>query len=142
MVTYAAVPTTIFAGVTADKKEQLHTSVDSLQTKGWTNGVKGIETAYALAEKHYAFNGNNQIILATDGLFNNPDYDESALIALIKKKAEMGIKLSIVGFGNDTKAFRLMKKLAFVGRGNFIQIKPDSNAISALIDEIKNNSAK
>jgi Ca-activated chloride channel family protein len=142
MVTYAAVPTTIFAGVTADKKEQLHTSVDSLQTKGWTNGVKGIETAYALAEKHYAFNGNNQVILATDGLFNNPDYDESALIALIKKKAEMGIKLSIVGFGNDIKAFRLMKKLAFVGRGNFIQIKPDNNAISALIEEIKNNSAK
>ncbi len=142
MVTYSATATVLFSGVTADKKTNLNAMIDSLQTKGWTNGVKGLETAYAIAEQNYAFNGNNQIFLATDGLFNNPDYDEAALIALIKRKAEMGIKLSIVGFGNDTKAFRLMKKLSFVGRGNFIHIKTEGDSVVALIEEVKNNSAK
>lgn len=142
MVTYASTSTVLFSGVTADKKTNLHLMIDSLQTKGWTNGVKGLETAYAIAEEKYAFNGNNQIFLATDGLFNNPDYDEKALIELIKRKAEMGIKLSIVGFGNDTKAFRLMKKLSFVGRGNFIHIKTEGDSVMALIEEVKNNSAK
>lgn len=142
VVTYSATASVLFSGITADKKTNLNAMIDSLQTKGWTNGVKGLETAYAIAEKNYAFNGNNQIFLATDGLFNNPDYDEAALIALIKRKAEMGIKLSIVGFGNDTKAFRLMKKLSFVGRGNFIHIKTENDSVAALIEEVKNNSAK
>jgi uncharacterized protein YegL len=142
MVTYSASANILFSGVTADKKTQLAQQIDTLQAKGYTNGLKGIETAYAIAEKNFAFTGNNQIILATDGLFNNPTYDESALINLVKRKAEMGIKLSIVGFGNDPKAHRLMKKLTFVGRGNFIQIKNENDSTGALIEEVKSNSAK
>ena len=142
MVTYSAGANVLFSGITADKKTQLAQQIDTLQAKGYTNGLKGIETAYAIAEKNFAFTGNNQIILATDGLFNNPTYDESALINLVKRKAEMGIKLSIVGFGNDPKAHRLMKKLTFVGRGNFIQIKNGNDSTGALIEEVKSNSAK
>jgi Mg-chelatase subunit ChlD len=142
MVTYSAGANVLFSGITADKKKQLAQQIDTLQAKGYTNGLKGIETAYAIAEKNFAFTGNNQIILATDGLFNNPTYDESALINLVKRKAEMGIKLSIVGFGNDPKAHRLMKKLTFVGRGNFIQIKNGNDSTGALIEEVKSNSAK
>lgn len=142
MVTYAATASIIVSGITADKKQFIGSKIDSLQTKGWTNGVKGIETAYALAEKNYVFNGNNQLILATDGLFNNPNYDEQALINLIKREANKGIKLSIIGFGDDGKAHRLMKKLAFVGEGNFIQIKNTDDSGAILIEEIKINSEK
>jgi hypothetical protein len=35
-----------------------------------------------------------------------------------------------------------MKKLTFVGRGNFIQIKNGNDSTGALIEEVKSNSAK
>jgi secreted protein with Ig-like and vWFA domain len=61
---------------------------------------------------------------------------------LVKKQAGCGIRLSVVAFGNDTKAHQLMKKLARYGQGNFIHITPDNSAVSSLVEEIKLHSAK
>ncbi len=140
LVTYATNAEVIIAGVNADKKGQINPRIDSLKSYGWTNSVKGMEAAYYLAEKNYVFNGNNQIILATDGLFNNPSFDEKALFDLVKQQAAQGIKLSIIGFGDDVKAQRLMKKLAAAGQGNYFQISSENDM--ALIREIQQQSGK
>jgi Mg-chelatase subunit ChlD len=142
LVTYSSTANVVVSGVASDDKERLSIYIDSLRASGYTNGVKGIETAYILAEKNYFFDGNNQIILATDGLFNSPEYDKTALMNLVKKQAGCGIRLSVVAFGNDTKAHQLMKKLARYGQGNFIHITPDNSAVSSLVEEIKLHSAK
>jgi hypothetical protein len=142
MITYNSTTTIVATGITGNNKAVIDAKVDSIAPFSWTNSVKGIETAYALADKNYALAGNNQIILATDGLFNSPNFDEDALMDLVKQQAKYGIKLSVVGFGDDEKAHKLMKKLASYGKGNFIHITSDTNSGTVLVDEIKSNSLK
>lgn len=142
LITYAIESEIKFSGITADNKTLLKVHIDSLKTKGWTNGVKGLERAYDLAEAHYSFLGNNQVILATDGIFNSPNYDEQALFDFVKRKTALGIKLSIIGFGDDKKAIRMMKKMAFIGKGNYIHLNEIDSSVNPLIEEIKLHSQK
>ncbi len=114
--------------------------IDGLQTKGKTYGVKGLEKAYEIIEQYYNPTGNNQIILATDGMFNSPNFSERDLIKMVRDYAEDKIKLSVVGFGQDEKATKLMKRIADEGTGNFIQIAKDIDNTQLLVNEIKTQS--
>lgn len=137
LITYSSTSTVMLHPTRADDKAKIITLIDTLKASGTTNGVKGLETAYNIAEQNFIPDGNNQIILATDGLFNNPGYSENEMFSLSRQKAKNGIILSVVGFGQDETAIRMMKKLAYKGKGNFIQIPDMDAAEKILIDEIK-----
>ena len=142
IVTYSSSASVAMTTTNADNKQQILLLIDSLSASGWTHGVKGIETAYELIESNFITGGNNQIILATDGLFNNPDYSQKDLFSLVEDKASEHIILSVIGFGKDNDAIKLMKRLAGRGQGSFIQIESVSAANEALIEEIKLHSLK
>ena len=114
--------------------------VDSLKPYGYTNGVKGMETAYLSLEKQLILGGNNQLIIATDGKFNSSKFSERDAIGLVKANSDRGIVLSIIGLGEDREATRLMRKLADLGSGSFLQIDRNGDPIELLADEIKNRS--
>lgn len=134
MDTELVVPTT-----PASNKAAILTQIDALEGYGWTHGVKGIEQAYAMLEDHFIPGGNNQVIVSTDGVFNSPQFDEGALYALIRDKEQDGIKLSVIGFGDDVKGKRLMRNLARNGHGSFIRFGYE-DAKNALVDEIRMQS--
>ena len=114
--------------------------VDSLKPFGYTNGVKGMETAYQSLEKQLIPGGNNQLIIATDGKFNSSKFSEKDAIQMVKNNSDKGIVLSIIGFGDDKEAGRLMKKLSNLGEGNFLQVKDNEDPTELLAEEIKNRS--
>lgn len=116
--------------------------VDSLQPFGYTNGVKGMETAYKSLQSQLIDGGNNQLIIATDGKFNSSRFSEQEALQLVKDNSDKGIVLSIIGFGDDKEAGRLMKKLANLGAGNFMQISNDEDPTELLAEEIKLRSQK
>ena len=116
--------------------------VDSLQPYGYTNGVKGMESAYASLEKQIIAGGNNQLIIATDGKFNSSKFSEKDAIQMVKSNSEKGIVLSIIGFGEDKEATRLMRKLSDLGEGSFLQVKTNEDPTELLADEIKLRSQK
>jgi Ca-activated chloride channel family protein len=126
----------------AHKKEMIYKLIDSLKPYGWTNGVSGMNTAYENIDKHFIPDGNNQLFLATDGEFNQGDVTESSFTEMVKANAAKGTKLSIIGFGQNEKAVKLMKKMAEAGHGNFLQIIPGSNNTNLLVEEIKTNSIR
>lgn len=70
IVTYAADTRTVLAGVRGNETKKILHALNSLEAGGGTYGSKGIETAYALAEKNFIQGGNNRVILATDGDLN------------------------------------------------------------------------
>ncbi|MBT7039461.1 MAG: VWA domain-containing protein [Bacteroidetes bacterium] len=142
LISYASKPTTIFTELPADEKDTIFKSIDSLAAMGLTHGVKGLERAYIIAELNYIEDGNNQVIVATDGVFNSPDHSEIELIALITKYRQKGIITSVIGFGNDDKAIRRMKRMASLGNGNFIHILDEEQARTVLIEEIRKNSRR
>ena len=136
-ITYADTVKIIGDGFTGNQKEELHNLVDKLKAKGMTKGNKAILFSLDVAIKNYIPNGNNQIILATDGKFRfYPDDQKKFSLT----KADKNIKLSTMAFGNDKDAMKNLKEIAEIGKGNFIHIKHKSKAREQLMDEIKENS--
>ncbi len=142
IITYAASAEVLLPTTTADKKDEIYALIDSLTPYGWTNGVSGMNTAYETIDAHYIPDGNNQLFLATDGEFNQGDVTEGSFTDMVKLNAAKGTKLSIVGFGQNEKAVKLMKKMADSGQGNFLQILPGSTNTDVLVEEIKRNSER
>ncbi|MCG3167228.1 MAG: hypothetical protein POELPBGB_03014 [Bacteroidia bacterium] len=142
IITYAADAEMLLPTTQAHRKDEIYTLIDSLKPYGFTDGVSGMNMAYDMVDKNFVPDGNNQLFLATDGEFNQGDVTESSFTDLVKLNAAKGTKLSIVGFGQNEKAVKLMKKMAESGQGNFLQILPGSTNTDVLVEEIKRNSER
>jgi Ca-activated chloride channel family protein len=106
-----------------------------LKSGGSTAGAKGIQTAYELAEKNYIEDGNNRIILATDGDFNVGISSMADLTELIEEKRDTGVFISVLGFGMGNLKDTTMKTLASNGNGNYAYIDTLEEAKKVLVDE-------
>ncbi len=142
VISYSNKPQVLINSVTADQKDTIISVIDSLTPYGLTYGVRGLNSAYEIAFSNFIQDGNNQIILATDGKFNSPEYSEIELISMIRRNAKKGVAISIIGFGKDEKSIQRLKRMANFGRGNYMHISNIEDAEEILIDEIKVNSRK
>ena len=133
--TKVVVPTTFASGT---DKQQIMSLIDSLTAGGGTNGLLGLEKAYTSVTENYQAGGNNQVIIATDGIFNGAnDKGEQGVVKYVKDKSVEGITLSVVGFGDDINAKKLMIKLAESGNGSFIHFEKGVDTGALLVNEIK-----
>jgi len=142
IITYRTKAQLVLPSMVADDKEFLYDMIDALEAKGLTLGINGLNRAYEVAKENLITPGNNQIVLATDGLFNSEDEAAKKNIFTMARRQSYntGIILSVVGFGKDEQAILLMEKLAKYGKGNYIPVSTRENAEKALIEEIKANS--
>ncbi len=136
IVTYAGSDRVILEGESGDNKEGIIEALDALEAGGSTNGADGIETAYALAEKYFIKDGNNRVILATDGDLNVGVSSESELHKLITEKKESGVYLSVLGFGTGNIKDNKMEILADRGNGNYAYIDSIGEAKKVLVEQM------
>ena len=136
IVTYAGEDTIVLNGVSGDNTRRIQRALNRLKASGSTNGGKGIETAYALAQEHFIEGGNNRIILATDGDLNLGMTSEKELEALITEKKESGIFLTVLGFGTGNIKDSKMELLADKGNGNYAYIDCIGEAKKVLVEEM------
>ena len=101
IVTYAGSDTVVLNGVAGSEAYTICEALDSLEASGSTNGSAGLITAYEIAEQQFIKDGNNRVILATDGDLNVGLTSESDLVGLITEEKDSGIFLSVLGFGSD-----------------------------------------
>lgn len=142
VITFAAKTNEIMTNVPGDEKDKILPPINSLEAKGTTNGVLGLEMAFAEAIDQFIEGGNNQVIVVTDGIFNGSNSDPKAVENLIKAYNARGVILSVVGFGKDQTAILQMTKMAKVGSGSFIPFESGESARPKLIEEIKSRSKK
>ncbi|WP_286814992.1 vWA domain-containing protein [Maribacter sp. UBA849] len=122
IVVYAGAAGVVLEPTSGSDKTKIINALNNLEAGGSTAGGQGIELAYQLAEKHFKKNGNNRVILATDGDFNiglSSDYDMENLIV---KKRESGVFLSVLGFGIGNYKDSKLETLADKGNGNHAYI--------------------
>ena len=122
---------------TSANKSFIESEIKSLKAGGKTNGGQGIRKAYSLARKSYIEGGNNAIIMATDGSFNQYDRGFTKAIELNVKK---GIYMSIAGVKAREKAEVSMLEIAELGHGRYVKIMDYNSALGALKQEIKDAS--
>ncbi|RZN82912.1 MAG: DUF3520 domain-containing protein [Winogradskyella sp.] len=122
IVVYAGAAGVVLEPTSGDKKDKIIAALDKLNSGGSTAGGAGIELAYKLAEKNYKKNGNNRVILATDGDFNVGASSDKAMEELIEEKRKSGVFLSVLGFGYGNYKDSKLETLADKGNGNHAYI--------------------
>ncbi|RYD80954.1 MAG: VWA domain-containing protein, partial [Sphingobacteriales bacterium] len=110
IVTYADGTDVVLNAASADNKDKIADKIDKLRPSGNTQGGKAIREAYRVAEGNFITQGNNVIILATDGDFNLAKTDEE-LFEFIQLHSAKGVSLSVVGFGRKERAIEKMNKI-------------------------------
>lgn len=122
IVVYAGAAGMVLKPTSGDNKEKIIEAIESLSAGGSTAGGAGIELAYELAQKNFIKNGNNRVILATDGDFNVGASSDKAMKTLIEEKRETGVFLSVLGFGYGNYKDSKLETLADKGNGNHAYI--------------------
>jgi Ca-activated chloride channel homolog len=134
IVAYAGSAGIVLEPTPASDRAKIMSALDHLSAGGSTAGAEGIELAYQLAEQH-KIDGNNRVILATDGDFNVGISDPEQLKRFIRQKRSLGIGLSVLGFGEGNLDDATMQALAQNGDGNASYIDTLSEAQKVLVKE-------
>ncbi len=122
IVAYASEPAVILTSTPGDQKEKILNAVDNLKANGATAGEAAIKMAYKVAEQHFINDGNNRVILATDGDFNVGRSSDEEMDDLISKQKEGGVLLTCLGVGMKNYKDSKLKIMAAKGNGNFAYI--------------------
>jgi len=136
IVVYAGAAGVVLDRARGDEREKIIKALDSLRAGGSTAGGAGIELAYDIALKAFIKNGNNRVILATDGDFNVGQSSESSLVSMIEEKRKSGIYLSILGFGMGNYKDNKMEMLSNKGNGNYAYIDNLLEAKKVLVTQM------
>jgi Ca-activated chloride channel family protein len=132
IVTYAGSSGLALESTSGDRKNEIISAVERMESGGSTNGGSGIQLAYKVAEQNLIRGGTNRVILATDGDFNVGVTGDEELVGLIEREREKGVSLSVLGFGSGNLNDSMMEKLADHGNGNYAYIDSESEARKAL----------
>ncbi|MBE7043183.1 MAG: DUF3520 domain-containing protein [Ruminococcaceae bacterium] len=135
IVTYASGTRIVLDGVSGTEKETIKEAIDQLSAGGGTAGSEGLLLAYHQAEKNLK-EGNNRIILCTDGDFNIGVSSNAELKELVSEKREKGIFISVLGFGIGNYKDSRLEILADNGNGNYFYIDNLKEAKKVLADEM------
>jgi Ca-activated chloride channel family protein len=122
IVVYAGAAGMVLEPTSGDNKEKIIAALNNLNAGGSTAGGAGIELAYKIATENFIKNGNNRVILATDGDFNVGRTSRKDMETLIKEKRETGVYLSVLGFGMGNYKNARLELLADKGNGNHAYI--------------------
>ena len=122
IVVYAGSAGMVLPPTSAKEKNKIIEALDKLQAGGSTAGGQGIELAYKLAQENFIKDGNNRVIIATDGDFNVGTSSTGDLQTLIEEKRKSGVFLTCLGFGMGNFKDNRMETLANKGNGNYAYI--------------------
>lgn len=135
IVVYAGAAGLVLEPTSGADKQRIVAALDNLQAGGSTAGGEGINLAYAVAKQHFKREGNNRVILATDGDFNIGESSDAAMERLIESKRNDGIFLTVLGYGMGNYKDSKMEVLADKGNGNYAYIDNLTEARKVLVNE-------
>ena len=135
IVVYAGAAGVVLESTPGNRKEVIMQALDNLQAGGSTAGGEGIMLAYRIAEKNFIKEGNNRIILATDGDFNVGVSDNTSMERLVEEKRGLGVYMTVLGFGMGNIKDDKMEIIADKGNGNYAYIDNIQEARRVLVQE-------
>ena len=136
LVVYAGSAGLVLPPTPGNEKERILHALDGLDAGGSTAGGAGLRLAYEVARQSYMREGNNRVILATDGDFNVGVSSDAEMVELIEKKREEGTFLTVLGFGTGNLKDAKMEKLANKGNGNYAYVDTPMEARKVLVTEM------
>jgi Ca-activated chloride channel homolog len=136
IVVYAGAAGLVLPSTSGADKERILDAIDRLQAGGSTAGGAGIQLAYAVAREHFLSEGNNRVILATDGDFNVGASSEGELVRMIEARRQDGVFLTVLGFGTGNLKDSRMEQLANKGNGHYAYVDDLLEAKKVFVQEL------
>lgn len=137
IVAYAGAAGLVLPSTPATEKETILKALDNIDAGGSTAGGQGIQLAYKIAKQNLIADGNNRVILATDGDFNVGVSSTSELVRTIEEKRKDGIYLTICGFGMGNYKDGRMEQISNAGNGNYYYIDNIQEAKKIFVKEMR-----
>lgn len=135
MVVYAGSSGLVLPSTPGNQKEKINAALERLQAGGSTAGAAGLKLAYQVAEENFIKEGNNRIILATDGDFNVGPSSNAEMERMIETYRNKGIFISVTGFGMGNYKDDKMEIIADKGNGNYNYIDNLMEAKKVFVNE-------
>jgi Ca-activated chloride channel family protein len=119
LVAYAGAAGLVLPPTPGSQSQVILAAIDRLEAGGSTAGGAGLRLAYSVAGQFFKKEGNNRVILATDGDFNVGESSDAAMEQLIVQQRETGVFLTVLGCGRGNLRDSRMELLADKGNGNY-----------------------
>lgn len=140
IVVYAGAAGVVLESTPANEKEKIIAAFDQLSAGGSTAGGAGIKLAYDICQKNIIQDGNNRVILATDGDFNVGTSSTGALVDMITEyRQKYDIYLTICGFGMGNYKDGRMEEISNAGNGNYFYIDNKQEAEKVFVKDLLAN---
>jgi Ca-activated chloride channel family protein len=139
IITYSNKANILFDTQFVVDKDSIISIIQNLEAGGVTDGGKGMKMGYEMALKAFVKEGNNQVVMTTDGAFNTGGDN---VYSLAQKNAKKDIRMSIVGIKMKEGDKQSMHKIAELGNGDFIEINNFDQTQTVLTQEIRLKSKK
>lgn len=136
IVTYSGEEKVVLSGEKMNNKKKIKKAIKKLSASGSTNGEAGMQKAYEIALENFIEDGNNRVIMCTDGDLNVGISSLEDLEKFITEKKDDGVFLSVLGFGNGNYKDDKMEKIADCGNGNYSYIDSLSEGKKVLVEEM------
>lgn len=136
IVVYAGAAGLVLPSTPGSDKGTILAAIDQLEAGGSTAGGAGIQLAYDVAQKNHISNGNNRVILATDGDFNVGVSSEGDLVRLIEERKKQGTYLTVLGFGTGNLKDSRMEAMADKGNGHYAYVDNIMEARKVFVQEM------
>ena len=136
LTVYAGSAGVVLPSTSGAEKAKIISALDNLQSGGSTAGGEGILLAYKIAKENFIENGNNRVLIATDGDFNVGASSDGEMIRLVESKRDDGIFLTVLGFGMGNYKDSKMESIADHGNGNYFYIDNIGEAQKTLVEEL------
>lgn len=135
LVAYAGSAGLVLPATSGSEKKKILEAIDRLSAGGSTAGGAGIQLAYKIARENLIKNGNNRVIIATDGDFNVGISSRKDLTSLIEEERKSGVFLTCLGYGMGNYKDTTLETLAKAGNGNYAYIDNLQEANKFLVKE-------
>jgi Ca-activated chloride channel homolog len=136
IVVYAGAAGEVLPSTPASEKATILEALNRLEAGGSTAGGAGIKLAYDVAQRNFMKDGNNRVIICTDGDFNVGASSDGEMQRLIEEKRKSGVFLTCLGYGMGNYKDSKLEILANKGNGNYAFIDNLLEAKKVLINEM------
>jgi Ca-activated chloride channel family protein len=135
LVVYAGAAGTVLPPTAGTHRTDILAAIDRLEAGGSTAGGAGLRLAYQVARQNFNKEGNNRVILCTDGDFNVGEQSDAAMERLITQERESGVFLTVLGVGQGNYQDKKMELLADKGNGNYAYLDNLDEARRVLVQQ-------
>lgn len=135
IIAYSGEAQVLISGASNRDKAAILDTLSKVKSSGGADLFNALKEAYNIGEENFIVNGNNKIIIASDGLFG-VDFGTKKLVS---EKVLKQFSLSVFHYStiNEDVNLKTLKNLAQLGQGTYSVIYDNEQAIKAMMKEIK-----